>query len=195
VGWVGDVDDAGRADRGVRIVSRVEPGTIRVLVDLGQIGMPADRDRYRDLRDAHVVPAQMGDDGSFGVGDAPLDLGHVQDRQPFRGAAQIGEIENVPVIADVQAVRPHAEIAVQDDGSGRVGHIEGCEVADHGGNPEGATVRREGTLVAQHAGRGAGFEDRPATVAADVVDVHPAGIGCRVAKVAGQQTPLGVEAQ
>ena len=79
LGLVGDVDDARGADGPTSgLAAR------RVLVDLDEVRMPADRHRDGGLRRAHVVPRELAEIGDLGSALALLHLADVEDRQALR---------------------------------------------------------------------------------------------------------------
>ena len=161
----------------------------RELVDLGQVGPAADRDRLRDLRDRALGPVELGDLLELRALLARLDLARVEDEQALAG----GDVGAVAVVGDRQAVR--VVVRARDDHRQlRVGDVDRGDVARADrGRVEGVAVGREARLVAEDPDRQRALQRGVAAVLVEVVEVDDAGIERRVAGHRGEQAALLVE--
>ena len=191
VALVGDVDDPRGADLrpvggdGVVVLGAGE------LVDLGQVGAAADRDRLGDLRDRALRPVELGDLLELRALLARLDLARVEDEQALAG----GDVGAVAVVGDRQAVR--VVVRGRDDHRQlRVGDVDRGDVARADrGRVERVAVGREAGLVAEDADRQRALQHRVAAVLVEVVEVDDPGIERGVAGDRGEQAAALVEQQ
>ena len=118
--------------------------------------MSADGHRDRDLRDADLGPAVVTDDLGLRVGLALLDFADVEDGQTGLRTVvgDVGDVEAVPVVADVHAVGRPLGSEPQRHGRDRIGDVQGREgVPARRTDPEGVAVGRERALMAEDAER------------------------------------------
>ena len=189
VALVGDVDDPRGADLGPVGGGAVVVLRARELVDLGQVGPAADRDRLGDLRDRPLRPVELGDLLELRALLAGLDLARVEDEQALAG----GDVGAVAVVGDRQAVR--VVVRDRDDHRDlRVREVDGGDVAGRDrGRVERVAVGREAGLMAEDPDRQRALQHRVAAVLVEVVDVDDAGIDDRVARHRGEQPAPLVE--
>src|SRR5205814_830297 len=95
-----------RPDRRAAIERPLRTVQTAELVDLDQVRMAVDRHRDRGLGDADFGPRRMADNAHLRVLLALLDLADIENGEPSPATEvrNVGDVEAVPVVADVHAV-------------------------------------------------------------------------------------------